>query len=102
MRRSAIHPTSRRRRAVGELALSAGALLLLLGVLASMDDRVRNLVSLHDGTPRPAAEVVAAGGQARDIAVLVLDAVRTQAADHAPLAIFALAATVLVVVMLRT
>jgi hypothetical protein len=77
-------------------------MLLLVAVLTSMDDRVRDVVSLRGGIGRPTAQAVAAGTRARDVAFVVLEAARDQSIDHAPLVIFALAATVLVVFMLRT
>lgn len=79
-----------------------GAVVLLLTVLVGMDQRVRDVLTLHGGTGRPADDVLVAGGRARDLALAVLDAVRDQSLEHAPLMIFVLAATVLMLIMLRT
>jgi hypothetical protein len=92
--------SSLRRPALGDAAISIGALALLLIVLVSMDQRVRGLLALDSG--RPSAEVVAAGWRARQVAFTILEVVRDQSLDHAPLMIFVLAATVLTLFMLRT
>jgi hypothetical protein len=90
------------RSGFGEAAMSAGAVLLLLGVLMSLDPRVREAVRFGSGAGRPATEVVQAGGRARDLVLVLLEAARDQSIDHAPLMIFALAAAVLVLFMVRT
>lgn len=75
---------------------------MLLTVLVGLDGRVRDVLSLGGGAGRPGDRVVEAGGWAHDMAIAVLDAARDQSLDHAPLMIFVLAATILVLVMLRT
>jgi hypothetical protein len=82
--------------------LSIGAVLVLLMVLVSMDDRVRDVITLRGGAGHPAEALTRAGGRARELTMVVLDVARHQSIEHAPLVIFALAATVLVVFMLRT
>ncbi len=102
MRRSSIRPSGARRLALGETALSIGAVLVLLTVLVSMDGRVRDVIALRGGAGHPVNAVAEAGGRARDLTMVVLEAARDQSIEHAPLVIFTLAATVLVVFMLRT
>jgi hypothetical protein len=89
------------RRAVNEMMISVGALLLLLATLVAMDDRVREQVSLrlHPGSAR--AEFAQAGGRVRDLADVVFQAARHQTLEHAPLTVFVIGATVLLVLMLR-
>ena len=89
------------RRAFGDALWSAGALVLLLLALVSLDDRVREQLSLRFGRGA-SIELTNAGAEIRDFATVLLDAVRNQSIEHAPLMIFALAATVLVLFMLRT
>jgi hypothetical protein len=89
------------RRPLGDALLSIGALAMLLLALVAFDGRVREQVSLRLSA-RPAVELAAAGEQVRDMATVVFEAARDQSIEHAPLMIFALAATVLVLFMLRT
>jgi hypothetical protein len=85
---------------IGDVLLSIGALAVLLLALVSVDDRVREQVALRLAA-RPSTELAAAGAQMRDMTAVVLNAVRDQSLEHAPLMIFVLAATVLVLFMLR-
>jgi hypothetical protein len=89
------------RRPFGDALLSIGALAILLIALVSVDDRVREQVSLRLSA-RPSVELAAAGERLRDLTSVVFEAARHQSIDHAPLMIFALAASVLVLFMLRT
>jgi hypothetical protein len=89
------------RRPFGDALLSIGALAILLFALVSVDDRVREQVSLRLSA-RPSVELATAGAQVRDLTSVVFRAARDQSIDHAPLLIFSLAATVLVLFMLRT
>lgn len=90
------------RRAFGDALISAGALVALILMLAAFDGRVREQLSLRIGSGRASAQVVGAGAAVRDLTGVVADAVRDQSIEHAPLVIFVLAATVLVLFMLRT
>jgi hypothetical protein len=86
------------RARLGDALISLGALAVLAVTLISIDTRVReHIVRMASGTSVGDAEATAG-----DLASLVLAAVRDQTLAHAPLAIFALAATVLVLCMLRT
>lgn len=87
-----------RRRFIDAL-LSAGALIILLVALVSVDDRVRaHVVRLATG----AASGDVAAAQLHDIGRTVVMAVGDQSVAHAPLTIFVVAAAVLVLCMLRT
>jgi hypothetical protein len=88
------------RRALNEALMSAATVGLLLLVLVAVDDRVRGELTLRF-TSHPTQQLAAAGQQARDLTSVITQAAREQSVEHAPLLIFALAATVLVVFMLR-
>jgi hypothetical protein len=90
------------RRAVSEAAISTLALVVLLLALVCVDARVRERVAGILGTRPDSAEIVDAGKEVSGIVAIVIDAVKDQSMAHAPLVIFAVAATVLVVFMLRT
>jgi hypothetical protein len=81
--------------------MSVGTVTLLLLVLIAVDPRVREQVSTRV-IARPSVELAAAGQQARDFTTVIVQVARDQSSTHAPLLIFALAATVLVLFMLRT
>ncbi len=81
--------------------MSAGVLAILLLALAAVDNRVREQIWLRFSA-RPAVELANVGERARDLATIVVQAARDQSIEHAPLLIFVLAATVLVLFMLRT
>ena len=85
----------------GALTTTAGACAVIAG-LAIIDERVRQqIVTLARGRG-PSGEVIAAGSQIRDIAFAMLNAARDQSLAHAPLALFALVAFVLLLFMLRS
>jgi hypothetical protein len=86
------------RRAFGDAMISIGAVVLLLMMLISIDPRVREQVSGVVST----GPVASISSQMREITSVVVSAARDHSIDQAPLMIFALAATVLVLFMLRT
>jgi hypothetical protein len=88
------------RRVFGEALMSAGAVAVLLLTLVAVDGRVRDEVSRR--IARPSVALAGAGQQVRDLTSVIAEAVRDQSLAHAPLLLFALAATVLVLLMLRT
>jgi hypothetical protein len=92
---------ARMRRAWGEALLGAGTVLILLLVLVAIDPRVREQVSMRV-VSRPSVEIAAAGARVHDLTSVLAAVARDQSASHAPLLIFALAATVLTLFMLRT
>ena len=88
------------RRAFGDAMISICSVLLLLVLLVSVDPRVREQLS---GVWTPGAPVAASvSSQVRNVTSVVMSAARDHSIDQAPLMIFALAATVLVLFMLRT
>ena len=90
-------------RGLSDAMISIGALGALLMTLVAVDDRVREQVSLRfSGSGGASAQLAAAGATVRDLGAVVMDAVHDQSISHAPLLIFVLAATVLVLFMLRT
>src|SRR5262249_20248092 len=89
------------RRAAREALMSAAAIAVLLVVLVSFDDRVRGELSTRF-VNHPTEQIALAGHQARTITTLIAEAAERQSLAHAPLLIFAIASTVLVIFMLRT
>lgn len=86
------------RRLFTDALISAGGLLVLLIALVSVDDRVRDYIV---GSVR-GVSVAGTGAQIGDMGSIVLEAALDQSLAHAPLAIFSVAAAVLVLFMLRT
>jgi hypothetical protein len=88
-------------RALSDAAISVAALFVLLATLVSIDDRVRERVGgvLH---PPTSSELAGASQEVGSIVSLLVDAVRDQSMANGPMVIFAVAATVLVLFMLRT
>ena len=86
------------RRVFGDAVISLGAVLALLLMLVSVDPRVRyEVASVLGGSDT--STVTSAGKEVTDV---LLSAIRDHGIENAPLMIFALAATVLVLFMLRT
>jgi len=81
--------------------MSASALAILLAVLISIDDRVREQVgAIARGAST--STLADAGNQLSEVASVLFYAAQTQSLEHAPLMIFVVTATVLVLWMLRT
>lgn len=89
------------RRAFGDAMISLCALLLLLLMLVTIDPRVREQVSGVWASPGSSA-VASVSSQVRNVSTVLMSSARDHSIDNAPLMIFALAATVLVLFMLRT
>lgn len=89
------------RRVFGDALISLSAVLLLLLMLVTIDPRVREELSGVWGSSGSSA-VTSVHNQVRMAATVVLSAAADHGVDNAPLMIFALAATVLVLFMLRT
>lgn len=91
---------ARRRPFVSDAFASLFALVILLIALVAIDDRVREQIvdRIHAG---PTAQITDLGGRLGDVAAIVAAAARNQSIEHAPLVIFVVAATVLVLFMLR-
>ena len=90
------------RRFFGEAVISLAALSVLILTLAAFDPRVREQIALRLSPGRPSAQIADASAMVRDLTAVVVDAVRDGSIEHAPLVIFVLAATVLLLFMLRT
>lgn len=91
-----------RKRAIGDALISVGALCALIAMLATFDARVREQIMMRVGVGQPAAQVADAEATVRTLASVVFVAARDQSIEHAPLVIFVLLATVLLLFMLRT
>ena len=87
-----------RRRVFGDAVISLCALLALLLMLVAIDPRVRVQVASAWG----GSTSTSVSKDMREISTVVLSAIQDRGIDNAPLMIFALAATVLVLFMLRT
>jgi hypothetical protein len=90
------------RRAFGDALISIGALAVLLLTLVAVDDRVREQVSYRFEGHTASGELADAGAFAKELATVVFDVAREQSISHAPMMIFVVVATVLVLFMLRT
>jgi hypothetical protein len=82
------------------LLTAVSALALVLALIA-MDDRVREQIALRL-TSQPTVELTRASARVRNLTAVVTEAAKRQTLEHAPLVIFGLAGTVLVIFMLRT
>ena len=90
-----------RRPLSGGFTAAASVTTLVIG-LAALDDRVRyQLAHLFSGRG-PSGEMVTAREYLENLLSVVVQTVRDQSMERAPLVIFALAAVVLVLFMLRT
>ena len=89
------------RRAYREALMSVGSVGILLLVLIAADDRVRDQFSRRV-VAHPDVELASAGRQVQHFTSVIAVAAREQSFGHAPLLIFALAGSVLVLFMLRT
>lgn len=90
-----------RGRPFAATASALGGVLAVLIGLAAIDGDVREgMVGLFRGGG--SAELTTGGYYLRNLTSIVIVAVREQSLEHAPLVIFALAATVLTIFMLRT
>lgn len=90
------------RRAFSDTLISVTALCALVLILASLDERVRDQVSLRIAPGQASAQIADAGATVTNLTGVVVTAVRDQSIEHSPLVIFVLAAGVLVLFMLRT
>ncbi|HKB10633.1 MAG TPA: hypothetical protein VKD69_08260 [Vicinamibacterales bacterium] len=88
------------RRTWTEVLLTFATLAILVMVLVAVDDGVREQVTMR--VSAPSVSIADAGHQARDLTTVIAAAARSQSLAHAPLLIFAVAATVLTLFMLRT
>jgi hypothetical protein len=87
------------RRVIGDAVISLCAVMGLLLMLVAIDPRVRIQVASVWGGSGAASSVSQDLGE---ISSVVMSAIRDHGIDNAPLMVFAMAATVLVLFMLRT
>jgi len=88
------------RRGWRDAVMSVAALAIILMVLVSFDSRVREQVDLRMSSP--SAVVSEASHGLKSLTGIVLDALRAQSLDRAPLLIFVFGAVLLLLFMLRT
>jgi hypothetical protein len=90
-----------KQRSFAGVFTTAGALVILVVCLAAIDTDVREQMArmFQGGAPTAAVSIAS---DVRSLAAVVFVAARDQSIEHAPLVMFALAATVLVLFMLRT
>jgi hypothetical protein len=91
----------RRPSLTGVMTALGGVGVVILG-LAAIDDRVRAEVMRIVSNRGPSLELVEAGQQVEGFAAILLQAIRYQSVEHAPLVIFSLAALVLLLFMIRS
>jgi hypothetical protein len=96
-----VHVGSSVRRALSETAISIAAFGVLALALAASDSRVRDRVATHLSS-RPTAELASAGALVKDVVMIVFQAARDQSLAHAPLVMFVVAGSALLLFMLRT
>jgi hypothetical protein len=89
------------RRVFGDALISAAALVVLLIGLMVIDDTVRERLLSVVQNGDVSSSVGSMATTAGNLAGAVLMAARDQSVDHAPLAVFVVAATALVLAMLR-
>lgn len=89
------------RRALDNVLLSAGAAVILVLIVVAIDPNVRTLVWSQAAAP-PSVHLTNAWQQASHIQHILYASVRDQSFANAPMLIFGVAATVLVMFMLRT
>lgn len=93
---------SRVRRVFGDALVSAGMIAIVLAVLVSVDERVREQFRAAVDSASPSSVAAGTGTQLSEVGVALFDAARTQSIEHAPLMIFVVVATMLVLFMVRT
>ena len=81
---------------------AAGGFLMLIGGLAVIDVRVRDQLARVLTGRAPTGDFASLGERVQELLLIVMQSVRDQSIEHAPLVIFALAALVLVLFMVRT
>ena len=89
------------RKGFGEAVLSVGTIAVVLLILIGMDENVRSEFSTRF-VSHPTEQLQSAGHSASALTAVVARAAHDQSIAHAPMLIFALAATVLTLFMLRT
>ena len=81
---------------------AAGGLVALVVGLAAIDGRVRDQIAHGVTGQGPSTQIATAGAHVQEFAATVVQAVRDQSIEHAPLVILSLVAMVLMLFLLRT
>jgi hypothetical protein len=89
------------RRVLGDTLISVAALFILVAALVSIDDRVRDRVTSLIRGDTASAELRTVTHTVRSTASVIFVAAKEQSIEHAPLVIFCVAGTALVLSMLR-
>jgi hypothetical protein len=89
------------RRRLKDAVISILALSVLMLMLMSVDPRLRDQIEATVNTP-PTSTIRTVTHQVQDVSKVVVSAAEDHSLANAPLVIFGIAATVLVVFMLRT
>lgn len=90
---------SRFKRVGSDAFVSAGVLLVVLATIMAMDIRVREQLR---AAVISSSTIGDAGMRLREVGSVVIDAARTQSIEHAPMMLFVVAATVLLLFLVRT
>jgi hypothetical protein len=90
-----------RRPSLAGITTAAGGFCVVVLGLAILDERVRAEIMRIVSNRGPSTGLVEAGARMESFAMIVMHAIRYQSIEHAPLVIFALAALVLLLFMLR-
>jgi len=93
---------ARWRRPVLDGLFTVGPPVVLLTLLTAYDDRVREQLALRFAPDQATHALLAAGSTVRGLAGVLVEAGRDQSLAHAPLLIFAMAAAMLTLFMVRT
>jgi hypothetical protein len=89
-------------RVFKDAMISVGALALLLLALVSVDSRLREYATDVLTTPPSQGELARVGHQVENVSTVVYKAARDKSIEHSAMVIFGVAASVLLVFMLRT
>jgi hypothetical protein len=89
------------RRRLNDVVISVLALSVLALMLISVDPRLRDQIETTVNTP-PTSTIRTVTHQVQDVSKVVVRAAEDHSLANAPMVIFGIAATVLVVFMLRT
>lgn len=93
--------TSRLWRIGSDVLISAGVLAAVLLALVSIDVRVREQLGAAVSATTPST-LTDAGTQVRELGSVLVDAAWTQSVEHAPMMIFVVVASVLLLSLVRT
>ena len=89
-------------RVISDAMITAGSAMALVLALVLFDPRVRDQLTTVMDPHHPGAALAGMSGRISEVATILAVAARDMSLAHAPLMIFALAAGVLTIFMLRT